>query len=79
MDLTALEHRAALARNALACAFASSDEFEQALISERRAEGRYGSWQGGWRGTWLGTWRDWPMVAVIALSLGAICAVLLMV
>jgi hypothetical protein len=27
---------------ALACDFSSSDEFEAALIAERRAEGRYG-------------------------------------
>lgn len=41
MDLRALEERAALARKALACAFTSSDEYENALIAERRAEGRY--------------------------------------
>ncbi|MES1155456.1 MAG: hypothetical protein ABUL48_03400 [Pseudorhodoplanes sp.] len=30
------------ARLALACTFSSSDEFESAVISERRAEGAYG-------------------------------------
>jgi hypothetical protein len=31
------------AGRALACAFSSSDEYEAAVIAERRAEGRYGS------------------------------------
>jgi len=31
------------AGQALACAFSSSDEYEAAVIAERRAEGRYGS------------------------------------
>jgi len=43
MDVSALEKRAALARNVWACTYASSDEYEQALITERRAEGRYGA------------------------------------
>jgi hypothetical protein len=30
------------AGRALACMFSSSDEYEAALIAERRAEGRYG-------------------------------------
>jgi hypothetical protein len=38
----ALEDCAQSAGHALACAFSSSDEFEAALIAERRAEGRYG-------------------------------------
>jgi hypothetical protein len=38
----ALEGCAESAGRALACAFSSSDEFEAALIAERRAEGRYG-------------------------------------
>jgi hypothetical protein len=38
----ALEGCAQSAGHALACAFSSSDEFEAALIAERRAEGRYG-------------------------------------
>jgi hypothetical protein len=39
----ALEGCAQSAGHALACAFSSSDEYEAALIAERRAEGRYGS------------------------------------
>ena len=38
----ALEGCAQTAGHALACAFSSSDEYEAALIAERRAEGRYG-------------------------------------
>jgi hypothetical protein len=37
----ALEGCAQSAGHALACAFSSSDEYEAALIAERRAEGRY--------------------------------------
>lgn len=37
-----LEGCADSAGRALACMFSSSDEFEAALIAERRAEGRYG-------------------------------------
>jgi hypothetical protein len=37
-----LESCADGAGRALACVFSSSDEFEAALIAERRAEGRYG-------------------------------------
>jgi hypothetical protein len=39
----ALEGCAQSAGHALACAFSSSDEFEAALIAERRAAGRYGA------------------------------------
>ena len=38
-----LEAFAQSAGQALACAFSSSDEYEAAVIAERRAEGRYGS------------------------------------
>jgi hypothetical protein len=38
-----LEAFAQSAGRALACAFSSSDEYEAAVIEERRAEGRYGS------------------------------------
>ena len=36
-----LEADAALARGGFACMFSSSDEYERALIAERRAQGRY--------------------------------------
>ena len=38
-----LEAFAQSAGRALACAFSSSDEYEAAIIAERRAEGRYGA------------------------------------
>ncbi|MES2600133.1 MAG: hypothetical protein V4602_04900 [Pseudomonadota bacterium] len=47
-DLNALEASAASARAGFACMFSTSDEYENALITARRAEGRYGSafdWQ----------------------------------
>jgi hypothetical protein len=41
-DFQTLELTAEQAGSALACAFASSAEYEAALIQERRAAGRYG-------------------------------------
>jgi hypothetical protein len=40
-DLIALKIAAERAGTALACLFSSADEYEDALIRERRAEGRY--------------------------------------
>jgi hypothetical protein len=39
--LTSLETAAASARSGFACMFSTSDEYETALIIERRAQGRY--------------------------------------
>jgi hypothetical protein len=39
--LTSLEAAATLARSGFACMFSTSDEYETALITERRARGRY--------------------------------------
>lgn len=39
--LMSLEAAAASARGGFACVFSSSDEYERALIAERRAQGRY--------------------------------------
>lgn len=47
-DLNSLEAAASAARTGFACMFSTSDEYERALISARRAEGRYGTpfdWQ----------------------------------
>ncbi|MDB5576818.1 MAG: hypothetical protein JWR80_1994 [Bradyrhizobium sp.] len=41
--LTSLEAAAASARGGFACLFSTSDEYETALITERRAQGRYGA------------------------------------
>jgi hypothetical protein len=39
--LMSLEAAAASARGGFACMFSTSDEYETALITERRAQGRY--------------------------------------
>jgi len=39
--LVSLEAAATSARGGFACLFSTSDEYETALISERRAQGRY--------------------------------------
>lgn len=52
-----LEAIAASARNGFACLFSSSDEYEAALIKERRAEGRYRKPS------------RWPMIAFWAFAL----------
>jgi hypothetical protein len=46
--LKALETAAASARGGFACMFATSDEYETALITERRAEGRYDEPRSRW-------------------------------
>jgi hypothetical protein len=46
--LKALETAAASARGGFACMFATSDEYETALISERRAQGRYDQPRSRW-------------------------------
>ncbi|MEA2899864.1 MAG: hypothetical protein QOJ84_5479 [Bradyrhizobium sp.] len=56
--LVALESAAASARSGFACMFSSSDEYETALITERRAQGRYHRPR-----------INWPMIAFIACSL----------
>jgi len=39
--LTSLEAAAASARGGFGCVFSTADEYETALITERRAQGRY--------------------------------------
>jgi hypothetical protein len=39
--LTSLEAAATAARGGFACMFSTADEYETALISQRRAQGRY--------------------------------------
>jgi hypothetical protein len=46
--LLSLEADAASARGGFACIFSTSDEYESALISERRAQGRYGRSKSRW-------------------------------
>jgi len=40
-DISALEAAAVSARAGFACMFSTSDEYERALIAERRLQGRY--------------------------------------
>jgi hypothetical protein len=46
--LMSLEATAVSARAGFACVFSSSDEYEMALITERRAQGRYASPRSRW-------------------------------
>lgn len=57
-DILSLEAHAASARSGFACIFSSSDEYEHALITERRAQGRYASRQ-----------NHWPLIAFVGLTL----------
>ncbi len=56
--LVSLENAAASARGGFACTFSTSDEYETALISERRAQGRYDQPRS-----------PWPIVMFIGCSL----------
>jgi hypothetical protein len=46
--LMSLEAKAVSARGGFACVFSTSDEYETALISERRAQGRYDRRRSRW-------------------------------
>lgn len=46
--LMSLEAAAASARGGFACLFSTSDEYEMALISDRRAQGRYATPHRSW-------------------------------
>ncbi|HYI28894.1 MAG TPA: hypothetical protein VD863_13710 [Bradyrhizobium sp.] len=46
--LMSLEAAAASARGGFACMFSTSDEYETALIRERRAQGRYAAPRSRW-------------------------------
>jgi hypothetical protein len=48
VTLISLEAAAALARSGFACMFSTSDEYETALITERRAQGRYAASRSNW-------------------------------
>ena len=65
LAIVSLEEVAVSARNGFACLFSSSDEYEAALISKRRAEGRYRNPS------------PWPMVAFWGCAIGIACVVLL--
>jgi hypothetical protein len=65
--MVSLEAAAASARSGFACMFSTSDEYETALISERRAQGRYA----------LPPSR-WPLVMFAGCALTVAAAVLLL-
>ena len=65
LTLVSLEEIAVSARAGFACVFSSSDEYEAALISERRAEGRYRKPN------------PWPTIAFWGCAVAAIAAALL--
>ncbi len=57
-DLMSLEAAATSARSGFACMFSTSDEYESALITERRAQGRYAQPR-----------RNWPVATFVGLTL----------
>ena len=65
--LMSLEAAAMSARGGFGCVFSTSDEYESALISERRAQGRYD--QAG---------RRWPIVMFLGCSLIVAGSILLL-
>ena len=65
--LMALEAAAISARGGFACLFSSSDEYETALISERRAQGHYGRQAS-----------RWPTVMFVGCALLVVAAVMLL-
>jgi len=64
--LLSLEAAASSARAGFACMFSTSDEYESALIDERRAQGRYGAPQ-----------RRWPVAAFVGGCAAVVATVLL--
>lgn len=65
--LLSLEAAAASARGGFACMFSTSEEYETALIAERRAQGRYGQRRS-----------RWPLAMFIACAMMIAGAVLLL-
>jgi hypothetical protein len=64
--LLSLEADAASARGGFACMFSTADEYESALITERRAQGRYGR-----------SYNPWPLYAFAGCALLIALAALL--
>jgi hypothetical protein len=65
--LMSLEADAISARGGFGCIFSTSDEYESALISERRAQGRYAQSR-----------NRWPIVMFVGCSLFVAGSVLLL-
>ena len=64
--LLSLEADAASARGGFACMFSTADEYESAVIAERRAQGRYGR-----------TSNPWPIAMFVACALAMMGTALL--
>ncbi|HET7885668.1 MAG TPA: hypothetical protein VFL62_05520 [Bradyrhizobium sp.] len=62
--LNSLEAAAVSARGGFACMFSTADEYEAALISERRANGRYAS--------------RWPVIMFVGCAMMIAATVLLL-
>jgi hypothetical protein len=65
--LASLEAAAASARGGFACTFSTSDEYETALIAERRTQGRYDQPRS-----------RWPLLMFAGLALMIVGTVLLL-
>jgi hypothetical protein len=65
--LMSLEAAATAARGGFACMFSTSDEYETALIAERRAQGRYATPR-----------RRWPVLMFVGCTLMLAGTVLLL-
>jgi hypothetical protein len=63
--LISLEAAATSARSGFACLFSTSDEYETAVIAERRAQGRYATPK-----------KRWALAMFVGCSLLVACAVL---
>lgn len=77
LTLGSLEEIAVSARSGFACIFSTSDEYEAALIDERRAEGRYRRVTPQACQTAPSFVRLWPTIAFWGCSLAIACVVLL--
>ena len=66
--LMSLEAAAASARSGFACLFSTADEYESALITERRAQGRYTQSRRSY----------WPLVMFVGCALVVAGTVLLL-
>jgi hypothetical protein len=64
--LLSLEAEAVSARSGFACMFSTADEYESAVIAERRAQGRYGR-----------TSNLWPIAMFVACALAMMGTALL--
>jgi hypothetical protein len=65
--LLSLEADAVSARGGFACMFSTADEYESALIAERRAQGRYGR-----------AYHPWPVAMFVACALAMMGTALLL-